>query len=365
MTEIKEIKITPPDEEVMRRIRANWDSIAKPIDGLGQLEEMLVRIGGIRGTVNPGLDVPAVVTFCGDHGITAAGVAQTDSSVTRKVAEMIAQNRGVVSHMAAYTGAVSLVVDMGMIGTEPIRDVIPFKIREGTRDFRDEPAMTGQETIEAIEKGMRLAKDLAVRHADLLIPGEMGIGNTTSATALLAAYTGLPVEEITGRGAGLNDEGLERKKQAIREGLDRFGAGGDAMDILANFGGYEIAGMAGLCIGGAVNHVPVLLDGFISSVAGLAADRIVPGVRDYLIASHSSKEPGAKAVMRELGLTPVIYAGCCQGEGTGALLAVPMLQMAGEVYRNMVHFTDTEIKAYQREKTNADTDFRGSGLGEI
>ena len=378
-------EIEKPNKEIEDQIKARWDSIAKPLDGLGLLEAAVARIGAIERTVDPETDPAIVITFCGDHGITAAGVSQTDSSVTRRVAELLGRRESSVGHMARIAGCDTMAVDVGMYGEESISGVLDRKIRQGTRDFRFEPAMTEEETQQALLVGICLAEEKKKEGYRLLIPGEMGIGNTTPATALLAAYTGLPVDEITGTGAGLAKEGLERKKNAIRQGIERVFTGkrfsesteekkksgamknaahlpdygefeASALHILANLGGYELAAMAGLCIGGALQHLPVLLDGYLSCVAGLTAERLCPGVKDYLLASHSSREPGTTAVMKELGLTPLVYADCRLGEGTGALLVLPMLRMALEVYRKMIRFEGTKIEAYRRYESTGPSD---------
>ena len=260
-------KIEKPDEKTGVLVKERWDSIAKPLDGLGLLEAAVVRIGAIQRTADPETDPAVVITFCGDHGITSAGVTQTDSSVTRRVAELLGRGESSVGHMAGVAGCDTMAVDVGMLGKESIPGVLDRKIREGSRDFRYESAMTEEETNKALQIGIGLAEEKKKEGYHLLIPGEMGIGNTTPATALLAAFTGLPVEEITGTGAGLDTAGLKRKKDAIRQGLERFRKEEqtqpqkNALRILASLGGYELAAMAGLCIGGALQHLPVLLDG--------------------------------------------------------------------------------------------------------
>ena len=357
----EKLVVEKPDQNIMNEIKRRWDSIAKPLDGLGLLEEFHARIGAMEGTAEPVIDPALVVTFCGDHGITAAGVSQTDSSVTRTVAGFLGQKKSSLGYMASVAGCDTKAVDVGIIGRTPIPGVLDMKVREGTGDFRYGPAMTSEETLQAISAGFSLAEAGVKDGYRLLIPGEMGIGNTSAASAMLAAFTGLPAEEVTGAGAGLDNDGLERKKAAIEEGLARWKAerndelyrqgsiGWDAaLEIISNFGGCELAAMAGFCLGGAVYRTPVVLDGYLSAVAGLAAERLRPGVRDYLIPSHSSREPGAEACMKELGLTPVIFGRFRLGEGTGALPLLPMLRMADAVYRNMVHFDSTDIPAYRR-----------------
>ena len=363
--DISELNIDEPDKNIMSEIKERWDSIAKPLDGLGLLEEIHARTGAMERTVEPVIDPAVAVTFCGDHGITAAGVSQTDSSVTRTVAGFLGRGESSLGHMAAVEGCDTIAVDVGIIGRKPIPGVRDRKIREGTRDFRYEPAMTREEALQAVSVGIEMAEEKVKDGYRLLIPGEMGIGNTTAATAMLAAFTGLSVESITGTGAGLDEEGLKRKKAAISEGLSRwkeerkpelFGKEKQspeaALDIISNFGGYELAAMTGLCIGGALFHTPVVLDGYLSAVAGFAAERLKPGVKGYLIASHSSREPGAETCMKELELTPVIYGNFRLGEGTGALTLLPMLRMADAVYRNMVRFDGTDITAYKRIQEN-------------
>ena len=225
------------------------------------------------------------------------------------------------------------------------------KISYGTENMAHGPAMTREQAIRAILTGIEIAGERKAEGYDLLATGEMGIGNTTTSSMLVAALTGRTAEEVTGRGAGLNDAGLLRKQQVIAQALEKYEKeirSKHALSMLAAFGGLDIAGMAGVCIGGALYHVPVVLDGLISSVAALVAERIVPGVREFVLPSHLSKEPAAKWIAEELKLHPVIDAGLGLGEGTGAVMLFSLLDLALALYEDQTTFDTMEIAQYER-----------------
>ena len=353
------------DEEAMERAKRNWDSIAKPLDSLGLLEKAIIRIAGIGGTPEIDLSKKAVAIFCGDNGIVSEGVTQTGQEVTAVVTENFSRRESCVCLMAKEAGAYVLPVDLGVAGRlkgavcefplsipEEKRHVLyPIwdrKLALGTKNFLEGPAMARELTIKAVECGMETARLLKERGFRIIAAGEMGIGNTTTSSAVSAVLLGMDPREVTGRGAGLSREGLERKIAVIREGIEKNRPDRqDAIDVLSKVGGFDLAGLAGLMIGGAVYRIPVILDGFITGAAALAAVAICPAVREFILASHVSAEPAGTMVLERLGLEPVIHGRMCLGEGTGAVALLPLLSMAETVYRNMSTFQEIEIKEYQ------------------
>lgn len=339
-------QIARPDEMAGRAARAHWDGIAKPLNGLGQFEDMVVKIAALTGTPQVSVKKRAVVVLCADNGVVAEGVTQTDASVTATMAGQIRDHRSSVCLMARSAGADVFAVDMGMLTY--VDGVDGCHIADGTGNIAVGPAMTREQACQAIAHGIGLVKEYARQGYELLATGEMGIGNTTTSSAVACALLGLPVETVTGRGAGLSDEGLRRKCAAIRRAMEvNRPDPADALDVLAKVGGFDIAGMVGVFLGGALYRVPVLIDGLISSISALIAARLCPGSRCAMLASHTSAEPAAEMILRELGLTAVLHAGMKLGEGTGAVCVMPLLDMALAVYDGSAAFSDTGIEQYQ------------------
>ena len=341
-------EITPIDRQVMEAAWKNWDGLCKPLRGLGWLEEALVQIAGIMRDDRPHPDKRAVVIMGADNGVVKEGVTQTDQSVTMQVLENMGNDLSTACVMSHQAGCDMIPVNIGGLtdGVHPkIRNRV---VRYGTGNIAKEPAMTREQAVRAIEAGIAMAQELKEKGYQVLATGEMGIGNTTTSSAVAAVFLGRPVEDMTGRGAGLSGEGLVKKINAIKKAIalnnpDRS----DAIDVLAKVGGYDIAGMAGVYIGGAALGMPVVMDGFISCVAALVAVKICPQVRDYLIASHVSKEPAAHMLLKELGKEAIIHAGMCLGEGTGAAAAMSLYDMGLAVYRQMGTFEDIHVTQYE------------------
>ena len=338
-------EIRPLDEEAMARAQAHWDGIAKPLRGLGKLEDIIVRIAGLTGSEKVSASKRAVAVLCADNGIVAEGVTQTDASVTAEMAGRMAGLRSSVCLMAKTARADVFAVDMGMLKrVEGVRDM---HVADGTANMAQGPAMTEEQAVQAIRNGVTLARELVQAGYRVIVTGEMGIGNTSTSSALAAVLLGLPVDVVTGRGAGLSDEGLLRKRSAIQRAIDVNQPDPlDALQVLAALGGFDIAGMVGLYIGAALCRVPILIDGFPSSVAALTAARIVPACVQAMFATHCSKEPAAEAILKELGLDALIYADMKLGEGTGAVCLLPMLDAALAVYDSAVSFRETGISQY-------------------
>ena len=339
-------EINRPDEAAMAEARARWDAVAKPLRSLGLLEELIERIAGIQHTADVSLAPRCALVFCADHGVVAEGVSQSGQEVTRLVAESIAEGRGNVNLMADDLTDV-FCVDMGMAQRAAHPAVIDRRIGPGTRNLAKGPAMTRQEAEGALQAGIDLAGAMKRRGYRLIATGEMGIGNTTASAALTCALLGLEPEAVVGRGAGLSDEGLARKREAVGRALAiNRPDPNDPLDALGKLGGFEIAGMAGAFLGGMTHGIPVVIDGAISAAAALAAARLCPEAKGYMLPSHMSREATAARVMAELGLEPVIRADMALGEGTGAVALMPLLDMALRVYAGPHTFTSLGMAAY-------------------
>ena len=340
--------IAPADQAAMEQARRRWDSIANPLGSLGLLEEAVVRMAGITGSPDVDISRRAVVVMCADNGVVARGVTQTGQEVTAIVAENMSSGDTSVCAMARAANARVVPVDVGVARPLAGERVVQRNIRRGTADMTLGPAMTRSEAERAVLVGVEAAQDLCAQGVNLLATGEMGIGNTTTSSAIAAVLLDRPVEDMTGRGAGLSSEGLQRKISAIRTAIEvNRPDPADVLDVLHKVGGLDIAGLAGVFLGGALCRMPVLVDGFISSVAALAAARLCPACKDYMLGSHASEEPASKLVLSALGLRPFLYAGMRLGEGTGAVAVMPLLDMGLAVYREMATFEDTNIEAYQ------------------
>lgn len=352
-TYFNDIVIEPVEQVIWKKIQSNWDAIAKPIDGLGDFEKVIAKIGAIQKTEYPDISKRALIIMCADNGIVEEGVSQTDQSVTKSVMELMTKQKSSVGIMASGMDVDSFVVDIG-VNCDKIPGTIDRKIARGTQNFLKEQAMTEEQCLKAIESGIEAATECAKQGYNMLITGEMGIGNTTTSTALMCALTGCEPAKVTGAGAGLSAEGIRIKTAVIEQGLIKHKLNlvnitkENTLHALQCVGGFDIAGLVGVFIGGAQNHVPVVIDGFISAVAALAAELICPGVKEYMIASHSGRESGTGILLNELGLKPVIYADMALGEGTGAIMILPLLEMAYRLYAAGTGFDATNIDSYER-----------------
>ena len=322
-----------------------WDHVAKPLHSLGLLEDMIVKIAGIHETADVRIDKRCALVFCADHGVVAEGVSQSGSEVTQLVAQSIAEGTANINLMAGSANADVYAVDMGML--KPVPGTIDRRITAGTENMAVGLAMTREQAQRALQAGIDLVGEMKEKGYQIILTGEMGIGNTTASTAMSCVLLGFTPEELTGRGAGLSDEGLMRKRNAIERALsvNRPDAN-DPVDVLAKVGGLEIAGMAGAFLGGVKHRVPVVIDGVISAVAALVAARICPEAKDFMLPSHMSREPAAIRIMDELELKPIIHANMALGEGTGAAALLPLLDMALRVYHGPHTFDDLGMDAY-------------------
>ena len=329
-------------------VQARWDSLTKPRGSLGRLEMEILRLAEIQGTSSPTLDRAAVYVFCGDHGITSENVSPYPQAVTREMMKNFVAGGAAINVLCRDGEIDTLIVDAGVCGPK-IDGVLDRRIAEGTRSFFEGPAMDEAQARGAAQAGISLAAEAAERF-DSVGLGEMGIGNSASASALVSAFLKIAPEDSVGRGAGLDDAGLSHKKQVIstvlrrhKDELKKIGP----MGILALFGGFEIAMMAGFILGSAAKRLPVIIDGYISSAAFLAAQRICPNVSDYVFFGHQSTEPGHIRVLKSLGRTPLLNLELRLGEGTGAALAICLLRSAIHLYREMATFAQASVSDKQ------------------
>lgn len=337
------IEAASPAKALMTK--QHLDSIAKPLNSLGLLEDVLVGLGA-AGCLKRSYK-KCVAVMCADNGVVEEGVTQTDSSITALVAKNMLSGISSVCTMAKCNGVDVFPIDVGML-TE-IAGVRVRKTQRGTGNIRKCPAMTNEQAVSAVLAGIDTVRELKDKGYDMIAAAEMGIGNTTTTSAVLSVMLDIKPESVTGRGAGLSDTGLANKINVIKDAIslnkpDR----NDVLDVLAKVGGFDIAGMAGLFIGGAYYKVPVIIDGIISSAAALAAVQLAPLCRDYMIASHVSAEPAAKAVMEKLELKPLLNIGMALGEGTGAVSIMPIIDMALAMYYDMPTFAEFGMQEYKK-----------------
>ncbi|MGN0364211.1 MAG: nicotinate-nucleotide--dimethylbenzimidazole phosphoribosyltransferase [Bilifractor sp.] len=341
-------KVQPLDQEAMEAAQAHWNAIAHPLHSLGKLEDLIIRIAGIQRTPRVSLSRKGLVTMCADNGVVEEGVTQTGQEVTAQVAENFLQEKATAGILCRKAGADIFPIDIGIARDTVVRNC---KISYGTRNMTKGPAMPYPDAVRALETGIALVREKKADGYQILATGEMGIGNTTTSSALASFFLNQPVEKMTGRGAGLTSEGLQRKIDAIRKAIAVNHPDPDnPIDALAKIGGLDIAGMAGVFLGGAAEGIPVVIDGFISGVAALTATRICPAARSYMIASHMSREPASQMIMDALGMDPILHADMCLGEGTGAVVLFPILDMGLEVYNRMSTFEEDAIEAYKELK---------------
>lgn len=345
-------QIEKPDEQVREQARHRWSKVAKPLLSLGLLEEQVSQIAAISGNADVGIDKKALVIMCADNGIVEEGVTQTGQEVTAVVTANITRGDSCACLMAKRAGADVFPVDMG-VAHEPVRlgdqhPLLSRSVRRGTGNFLKGPAMTRRDAALAVLTGISIVEELKKSGYQLIATGEMGIGNTTTSSAVASVLLELSPELVTGKGAGLTDGGLLHKIQVISQGItlqnpDKT----DGIDVLSKVGGLDLAGLAGVYLGGAIYRIPVIIDGFISATAAAAAVALCGTVREYMLASHVSAEPAGMLILKHLGQKPIIQAGMCLGEGTGAVALMPLLDMAVTIYREMSTFLEIEIEEYK------------------
>lgn len=337
--------IEPADEAAIQGAQKRWNSIAKPLHSLGMLETAVMKMAGILRTADVRIEKKALIIMCADNGVVAEGVTQTGREVTAIVAENFLTGNSSAAIMCERAGIDLYPVDIGMI-----RDTkVPArKLAYGTGNIAKEPAMTRERAVRGILTGIQIVREMKEAGYGILATGEMGIGNTTTSSAVAAVLLDEPVELMTGRGAGLSGEGLKRKKEVITQAIALHKPErSDVLDVLSKVGGFDLAGLAGVFLGGAIYHIPIVIDGFISASAALLAAKMCGQARDYMLASHVSREPGMHMILNELGLKAPLTCEMCLGEGTGAAAFLPVLDMALDVYRKMSTFSDNQIEDYK------------------
>ncbi len=342
-------KVKKIDGAAANAARERWDSIAKPLNGMGVFEEMIAGIAAVQGTADIDIKKRCVLVMCADNGVVAEGVSQTDARVTRIVTENFASGKSCVCAMARHAGADVIAVDVGV--DADVRGAIDRKISRGTGNIRRERAMSVSDARRAVDTGIECVKELSSRGYKIIVTGEMGIGNTTTAAAVVCALTGADARSAAGRGAGLSSEGLERKIRVIDDALKLHRPDkNDVTDVLSKVGGYDIAALAGVFLGGAIYGVTIIIDGFISAAAALCAYRMCPECRDFMIASHISGEKASAAVLKELGKSAPINANMRVGEGTGGVMLLACLDSALAVYEEMATFEEINVERYKELK---------------
>lgn len=338
-------QVSPVSVDHLDRACVRMDSLTKPVGSMGRLEQVAVQVAGVQETDRPSITTPRLIVCIGDHGVVAQGVAAYPSEVTRTMAEVIGLKLSAVCQLAAAANVQVVAYDVGMAGSRDlIEGVLGVRVADGTADMTEGPAMTREEAALAVLVGVDAVTQAVSEGVDIVAIGEMGIGNSTPAAALTAAFTGAPVADCVGAGAGADSAQLSRKVAAITKALDANDVSAqDALGTLAAVGGLEIAMMAGAVIGAALSRIPVVSDGYIAGSAVLAAASLAPTSLDYVIFSHRSAEPGHEYMYRHLSAEPLLSLDLRLGEGTGAVLAIPLVDGACRVLANMLTFEEAGI----------------------
>ena len=333
-------RVRPPDPSFQEAARRRLNSLTKPRGSLGALEDLAVQIAGIRGEVIPRLKNKVIITMAADHGVAVRGVSLYPQEVTCQMALNFAAGGAAINVLSRMVGARVVIVDMGVKGGLPSYEGILCKMIDfGTDDMSAGPAMSREQALNSLLAGAEVLENELAAGLDIVGTGDMGIGNTTSASAITAAVTGAPVRDVTGRGTGIGDEQLERKIEIIEQALAvNRPDPGDTLGVLEKVGGFEIGGLAGAMIAGAANRIPVVIDGFISGAAALIAAGICPQIKNHLIAAHLSAERGHAACLKHLGLRPLLELDLRLGEGTGAALGMFLAECSVNVMRDMSTF---------------------------
>jgi nicotinate-nucleotide--dimethylbenzimidazole phosphoribosyltransferase len=344
--------------KTIKPVNADWydiaqkhlDNLTKPLGSLGRLEEFAQRLVAITENRKPVLDKKVIFTFAGDHGIVDEGVSAYPKEVTPQMVLNFLRGGAGINVLARHAGAEVVVVDIGVdfdfaeIATQRDVPLRIMKVMKGTRNFAKGPAMTKDEAVKCIESGIELATDYAKKGYKMAGTGDMGIGNTTPSSAIASVLTGIPVREVTGRGTGISDEALERKIRVIDDAIRLNKPDpNDAIDVLSKVGGTEIGGIAGLILGAASKRMSIVIDGFISTAGALIAHTIEPSVKDYMFAAHNSVEKGHRVMLKAMGLAPILDLGLRLGEGTGAALAMLMIEAGLKISREMATFQEAGV----------------------
>ena len=337
-------KIGALDEHVISAARARQDMLTKPAGSLGTLEDISTKVAGITGNAMPEMKDKLIITMAGDHGVTDDGVSAYPKAVTAQMVYNFLNDGAAINVLARHAGARVVIVDMGVAVDFTHERLVSKKIAYGTANMAKGPAMTYEDAVRSIEAGIEVFESEAKKGVDIVGVGDMGIGNTTSSSAIVAVITGEAVKKVTGRGTGIDDAGLEKKIAVIEEAIRVNKPNNkDAIEVLAKVGGFEIGGMAGVILAAASHSVPVVIDGFISGTAALVAYGIAPAVKDYMIAAHRSVEKGHSVTLDYIGLKPLLDLDMRLGEGTGAALGISIVDAACKILGEMATFEDAGV----------------------
>jgi nicotinate-nucleotide--dimethylbenzimidazole phosphoribosyltransferase len=340
-----DVTIELPDRVLMGQAQARLDRLTKPLGSFGRLEALAKQVVGITRQMRPALDRKLIVTMAADHGVVEEGVSAYPQVVTGQMVDNFLRGGAGINVLARHVGARVVVVDMGVaveLAAHP--DLVTKKIGYGTKNLAKGPAMSDEDAVRAVQAGREIVTHELDRGADIVGTGDMGIGNTTPSSAIAAVMTGSPVPVVTGHGTGIDHRTYERKIAVIERALEiNRPDAADPLGVLAKVGGFEIAGLVGVILAAAQAHRPVMIDGFISGAAALIAAALEPGVKVYLIASHLSQEPGHRIILEHLGLRPVLDLDLRLGEGTGAALAMSVVEAACKILNEMATFDEAGV----------------------
>ncbi|MDK1081703.1 MAG: nicotinate-nucleotide--dimethylbenzimidazole phosphoribosyltransferase [Anaerolineae bacterium] len=338
-------KIEAPDKTAMAAAQTRQDTLTKPAGSLGRLEELSIQLAGITGQALPSIKDKVIITMAGDHGVVSEGVSAFPQEVTHQMVLNFLNGGAAINVLAQHVGSRITVVDMGVaVDLVPHPDLVIKKIAPGTANMASGPAMTRDQAERSVLAGVEVVEAENSQGLDIVGTGDMGIGNTTPSAAIAAVITGIKPEKITGRGTGVDDEGLKRKIDAIQRALALNKPDPkDGLDVLAKVGGFEIGGLAGVMLGAAANRIPIMVDGFISTAAAMIAVVIAPAVRPYLISAHRSQEHGHMQMLEWLELKPLVDLGLRLGEGTGAALGISIAEAACKILAEMATFAEASI----------------------
>ena len=337
--------IKAPDRKAMTEAQSRQDTLTKPPGSLGRLEELSIKLAGIQGKVRPGLKDKAIITMAGDHGVVAEKIGNWPQEVTAQMVDNFLHGGAGINVLARQVGARVIVVDMGVAtDLKPDPQLLSKKIGYGTRNMRLGPAMTTEQAVKAIETGIEIVANETAKGLDIVGTGDMGIGNTTASSAICAVMTGKPASEVTGRGTGLSDEQLAHKTAVIERALAvNRPDPAQPLEVLSRVGGFEIGGLAGVMLGAAARRIPVVIDGFISGAAALIAVALAPALKEFIIAAHVSAEAGHPALLKHLGLKPLLDLNMRLGEGTGAALGIFLAEAAARTLNEMATFAEAGV----------------------
>jgi len=338
-------RIQPLDQTAMNSARTRQDRLTKPQGSLGRLEKLSIQVAGITGQVRPHINHKVVTVMAGDHGVVAEGVSAFPQAVTPQMVMNFLYGGAAINVLSKHVGARVVIVDMGVAAPMDAHpQLISRRVAAGTGNIAKGPAMTREQAVESILSGVEVVEAEIAKGLDILATGDMGIGNTTPSAAIACVVTGRSASEIVGRGTGVDDEGLRRKVAAVENALKVNQPDlNDGLDILSKVGGFEIGGLAGAILGAAANRKPIVIDGFISTAAAIIAVTIAPQVKDYLIAAHCSQELGHRLMMEWLGVTPLLDMNMRLGEGTGAALAISLVEASCKILDEMATFGEAGV----------------------